>query len=163
MINTRTLPRQNPIYGNCGLQHTKKQCPAYGKQCCKCGKLNRLKQWCRIEKKVNIVTQNDEDELYVGAPTKVQTKANSNESFVPLEVQGTIVRFNVDTGPQANIMPVDKCSLLTPKPYIKKTITRLINYTGEDLPVCGHCILQCQDKELEFFIVDTQQEPVLGF
>ena len=34
---------------------------------------------------------------------------------------------------------------------------------GEDLPVCGQCILQYQSKYLEFFIVETQQEPVLSF
>ena len=38
-----------------------------------------------------------------------------------------------------------------------------MSYTGEDLPVCGQCTLQCQNRNLEFYIVETQQDPVLSF
>ena len=60
-------------------------------------------------------------------------------------------------------MPVEKLKQLKTKPNIEKTSTRLISYTGEDLPVCGQCILTCQNQNLEFFIVETQQDPVLSF
>ena len=64
--------KQNPIFGNCGLQHARKQCPAYSKQCRKCGKLNHFQKWCRSKKKVNVVSQDDDtdDKLFVGVLTK---------------------------------------------------------------------------------------------
>ena len=61
--------RRNPICGNCGLQHDKKQCPAYGKQCRNCGKFNHFHKWCR-SKKVNLVQHDEADEtnkFFVGA------------------------------------------------------------------------------------------------
>ena len=57
-------------------------------------------------------------------------------------------------------MPVKE---LKPRPQVEKISTRLISYTGEDLPVCGQCTSQCQNRNLEIFIVDTYQEPVLSF
>ena len=74
--------KQNPICGNCGLQHARKQCPAYGKQCRKCGKLNHFQKWCRNKKKVSVVTQDDEshDKLFVGVLTKdVKTDIRQDE------------------------------------------------------------------------------------
>ena len=156
--------KQHPICDNCGLQHARKQCPAYGKQCRKCGKLNHFQKWCRSKKKVNAIAQdtNSDDELFIGALTKhATTEIKSNECFVTLEIQGATIRFKVDTGSQANIMPTSKFELLKPRPSIEKTSTRLISYTGEDLPVCGQFTLQYQSKSLEFFVVETQQDSVL--
>ena len=60
-------------------------------------------------------------------------------------------------------MPISKLEQLNPRPHIEKTHTRLMSYTGEDLPVRGQCTLQCQNRNLEFYIVETQQDPVLSF
>ena len=59
-------------------------------------------------------------------------------------------------------MPISKLEQLNPRPHIEKTHTRLMSYAGEDLPVRGHCTLQCQNRNL-FYIVETQQDPVLSF
>ena len=60
-------------------------------------------------------------------------------------------------------MPTSKLKQLKPRSHIEKIHTRLVSYTGEDLPVSGQCTLQCQNRNLEFYIVETQQEPVLSF
>ena len=69
------IQKQHPICGNCGLQHAKKQCPAYRKQCRKCGKLNHFQKWCRSKKKVNAIAQDtsSDNKLFVGALTKHAT------------------------------------------------------------------------------------------
>ena len=90
--------------------------------------------------------------MFVGAlTTNVKTKIKPNECFVTLEVQGTKIRFKVDTGSQANIMPASKLEQLKLRPQVQKTSTRRISYTGEDLPICGQCTLQCQNRNLDFF------------
>lgn len=116
---------------------------------------------------MNAVTQGDQDPdntLFVGALTKsLKTEIERDKCFATLEVQGATIKFKVDTGSQANIIPANKLEQLKPRPHVEKTSTRLMSYTGEDLPVCGQCTLQCRNRNLEFFIVDTQQEPVLSF
>ena len=58
---------------------------------------------------MNVVSQDDEtdDKLFVGVLTKdVKTDIRQDECFATLDIQGTKVRFKVDTGSQANIMPI---------------------------------------------------------
>ena len=68
---------------------------------------------------MNTVTQDEEDPddtLFVGALTKdVTTEIKRDECFATLEVQGAIIKFNVDTGSQANIMPANKLEQLKPR------------------------------------------------
>ena len=104
-----------------------------------------------------MVTQDNEpdDKLFVGVLTKdVKTDIyiRQDECFVTLDIQGTKVRFKVDTGSQANIIPISKLEQLRPRPHIEKIHTRLMSYTGEDFPVRGQYTLQCQNKNLEFYI-----------
>ena len=48
------------------------------------------------------------------------------------------------------------------QPVLKQCATRLTSYTGEDLCVKGQCVLSCRGEKLPFFVVDTNQDPVLG-
>ncbi|KAK3749625.1 hypothetical protein QZH41_012963, partial [Actinostola sp. cb2023] len=48
------------VCGNCGSNHPKGQCPAYGKKCNKCKRLNHYGKMCRSSKNVNSIQQ-DED------------------------------------------------------------------------------------------------------
>ena len=45
---------------------------------------------------------------------------------------------------------------------LKATNAKLTSYTGEQLPVLGQCQLKYKDKILKFFVVDTEQVPILG-
>ena len=154
----------------CGLKHPRKQCPAYGKQCLNCGKHNHFAKFCKGKKKVQTLSQtaepelNDEDVLFIDAVTKQgQTEVKSEECFSTLNVQGTPIRFKIDTGSQANIIPVNKLQSFQCQPVVKKSTTKLTGYSGEELRVKGQCVLNCQGHDLQFFVVDTDQEPVLSF
>ena len=46
---------------------------------------------------------------------------------------------------------------------MKKSTTKLTSYSGEELQVKGQCVLNCQGHDLQFFVVDTDQEPVMSF
>ena len=48
----------------------------------------------------------------------VKTKIKNDECFATLEVQVAIIKFKVDTGSQANTMPVNKLEQLKPRPYV---------------------------------------------
>ena len=66
-------PNKTPCK-NCGLQHPKKQRPAFGKQCRSCNKLNHFAKYCRSAKrKVETVEQSESnispksDLMFIGA------------------------------------------------------------------------------------------------
>jgi hypothetical protein len=44
--------------GKCGTQHEKRNCPAYGKKCRKCNKLNHFQKYCRSKRKVHALEEN---------------------------------------------------------------------------------------------------------
>ena len=153
----------------CGMKHPKKQCPAYGKQCHNCGKQNHFAKLCKGKKKVQLLSQRSEtepseDTLFIDAVTKQsKTEVKSDECFSTLNVGGTLVRFKIDTGSQANIIPVRELQTLQCQPVIKRSTTKLTSYSGEALCIKGQCTLNCQGHELQFFVVDTDQDPVLSF
>ena len=89
-----------------------------------------------------------DDKLFVGTLTKdVKTEIKQDECFVTLDIQGTKVRFTVDTGSQANIMSTSKVKQLKSRPYIEKIHTRLISYTSTDLLVRGHAVHFAMTKQ----------------
>ena len=102
----------NKSCGNCGQHHPKKQCAAYGKTCHACRKSNHFER-CYHSKNVHGVDESrntDPDDLIIGTVNKnrgeTKTEIKKDECFVTLDIQDMPVRFKVDTGSQANIIPV---------------------------------------------------------
>ncbi|CAB3981708.1 PREDICTED: uncharacterized protein K02A2.6-like [Paramuricea clavata] len=98
----------------CGRDHPSKQCPAYGKVCHACRKLNHFAKCCRSRKVHGIDQMHTEpDILFVGTVDKkpeqlTKTELTKDECFITLEVNETPIKFKVDTGSQANIIPMSK-------------------------------------------------------
>ena len=148
----------------CGTKHPKKWCPAYGKQCHSCGKHNHFAKQCKSKKVQTLAQTTETDTLFIDAITKGNyTEIKSDECFSTLNIHGTPVKFKIDTGSQANILPVKMFQTLKCQPPLKKSTTRLTSYSGEELRVKGQCTLKYQEHELHFFVVETDQDPVLSF
>ncbi|CAB4044721.1 Transposon Ty3-G Gag-Pol poly, partial [Paramuricea clavata] len=153
---------------NCGKSHASKQCPAYGKTCFNCGKNDHFSKVCRAKRKVGLVEQDKSKEhlepLFIGAVNYSSSKSNNNdedEYFKTLVMQDKQIQFKIDTGSQANILPVTTFRSLKDV-QLETTAVKLTSYTGEHLPVLGQCYLKYNDKILKFFVVDTKQVPILG-
>ncbi|XP_070560197.1 uncharacterized protein [Ptychodera flava] len=74
------------------------------------------------------------------------------------------VRFKVDTGSQANIIPQKIFKKINdPMIKVQKTGTTLTSYSNNKIKVLGKCKLMCIDTEIEFYITQTDQPPLLGF
>ena len=99
---------------NCGYQHKRDKCPAFGKRCNNCHKFNHFAIYCRSSKGVSALTQkqeeeehSDADEFVVGVAKKKQAvEMGDNECFASFRVQGRIIKFKIDTGSQVNIIPL---------------------------------------------------------
>ena len=160
-------PNKSPCK-NCGLQHPKRQCPAFGKQCRNCKKLNHFAKCCRSAKrKVESVEQSENspksDLMFVGAINHSnKTEMGADECYTTLDIEGHSVKFKVDTGSQVNILPSSVYRQLNVRHKLAKPTTRLTSYSGEDLKVQGHTSLRSRDRLIDFYIVETTQNPILG-
>ena len=96
----------------CGKSHAPKQCPAFGKKCHNCGKNNYFSKVCQ-KKKVFGVEENKTSEhlepLFIGAVNHPSSNNGNidDEYFKTLRMQDKKIRFKIDTGSQANILPVN--------------------------------------------------------
>ena len=152
---------------NCGFQHPKGRCPEYGKRCMNCSKYNHFAKQCRAKKAAAAEgaksVRNTGEEHRLTSAIKAKTETTDSECYVNLELQGTPVKLKVDTGSQANILPQKVFQSLKEKPKLTRMSTKLTSYTGNILPILGQCKLTCEGKDLEFFVVRTNQSPILCF
>ena len=168
----KPISNQHPtsICRNCGYQHKRDKCPAFGKRCNKCHKFNHFARYCRSSKGVSTLTQKEEeeehsdaDELVVGTLNAKQTvEMGVNECFASFRVQDRVIKFKIDTGSQVNVMPLSEYNQMHRKPRLVKSRVKLFGYTGDSLKTVGECTLPVGGHQLEFFVADTSQNPILG-
>jgi hypothetical protein len=92
------------VCGNCGKSHPAKECPAFGKKCFKCDKKNHFAKFCK-SKKIHAVDKasTDDEPLFIGAVNSIHNEENV---FKTLSIEGNEIKFKIDTGSQANIIPL---------------------------------------------------------
>ena len=156
--------------GKCARKHAPRQCPAYGQECHQCGKRNHFSKCCRSGSKgIHSLSQgksevSSDEPMFIGAVDKEShnTEIQENECYTTLDVHGLNIRFKLDTGAQTNILPLTVFNQI-PNTQLEKPSTTLTSYTGNKLAAIGECKLKCKGLDLEFFIVDTNKPPLLGF
>ena len=165
---------------NCGGKHEKRQCPAFGKKCNFCHKLNHYEKQCFAKKKgdrpnrpqKSVHTLEEEDEFYISS---IEQEKEKNTAFANIELTDTTegntatcnIRFKIDTGAQANVLPLKVFNKKINKPnLLEPSSHKLISYTGQQLKTTGKVKLQCKYKDrqddLTFHVVDTEAQPILG-
>ncbi|CAB4039108.1 Hypothetical predicted protein, partial [Paramuricea clavata] len=123
--------------GKCGKSHPAKECPAF------------------VDK-----AGTDDEPLFIGAVNSINNEENV---FKTLSIEGNEIKFKIDTGSQANIIPLltfEKMKLKQTR--LERPTAKLTSYTGDYLPVVGECNLKCNNKTLKFFVVKTGQVPIIG-
>ena len=160
------VPQPKYTCNNCGRQHAKRQCPAYGQKCHKCGKLNHFAKYCRGKRTVQSVASNDHDEtdnLFIGAVSRMnKTEVQADECYTTLDVENVPVKFKVNTGAQVKILPLHTYNSLNTESELVKSDTKLTSYSDNELCVKGTTCLNCTNRKIEFYVVDTQQMPIMG-
>ncbi|XP_063917307.1 uncharacterized protein K02A2.6-like [Zophobas morio] len=158
----------------CGRSHPINKCPAYKKTCGKCKKTNHFASMCRADRNINaLINSNstlDEDVLYIGTinnVVRVNDVTTHNAWTSNLKINNIDITFKLDTGAMANILPVQNyLDLNIPLSLIKPSKITLKSYTGDKLPLLGHCQLNCQHQNntynLRFYVINDSSEPLLG-
>ncbi len=114
----------------CGRKHafhTKESCPAFGKTCNKCHKLNHFAVKCRQKGPSasikQVEEQDSEDEVY---HTSALAHDPDDSQLITLKLEsGNFMRFQADTGAQCNVIPVDVYKKAAKDPYLSQLSTSL--------------------------------------
>ena len=158
----------------CGGQYDPNhRCPAKGKICSSCGRSNHFARVCR-SKPVHAVESGNASQidqvfintLFVGSVGNIKGSQPTAEIIV--NKQESKIKFKIDTGAEANVMPVDLFQKIVPRPELKETKQILVAYGGTRIPVLGICMLSCTYNKAttgryEFFVVKTKAMPILGY
>ncbi len=148
----------------CGESHKKGKCPAYGKECAKCGRKNHLEKVCRSGKKsgnVHSLTSGSTLEDFV--VSSLETNRDS-QWLIKLGVNGRQVSFKIDTGASCNVLPWNVYRQVCKNPLQPGPTVR--NYSGQLLRVMGKQLLPVTLKgkqyELMFVVIEETEIPILG-
>lgn len=151
MISMRSCSR-------CGTSHRRFECPAYGKTCLKCSRMNHYARMCVF------AIAEDEYEQQVNK----QFGSDKNDWMLSLKVNDCDITFKLDTGSDVNILPSKYLHVLgIPTDNLLKSVIKLSAYSGNNLNVMGKVFLRLcyKDKTVmaEFQIVNINAVPILGY
>lgn len=162
----------------CGNKHEKRRdkCPAFGKRCLSCKKMNHFTTQCRLNTKVNVVeTDEDEDDEYcLTLESEIQSEVINSSSdrkhakklFATLYVDKSAIKFQLDSGATCNLVPAN---LLRDKSKLKATRKVLTMYNKTTVTPLGQCTLEVHNPknhkmyQVDFVVVDGNRcMPILG-
>ena len=160
---------------NCGRQHgrqPKELCPAFGKSCDLCGKLNHFANKCRQKRsgstRNSVRAIGEPDEVF---PVREGATLLDDSQCVTLKLDsGNYIRFQIDSGAQCNVLPLKMYKRATKDVQmndVTKCQSTILAFGGSRLTVVGEvrvrvwrgdykCILICK-------LADSDEiRPILG-
>ena len=152
--------------GNCGIRHAPSSCPAFGRRCHKCRKMNHFSRMCRgpegQKKQVNTLDDcaSDTEVMFIGAISA------ENKDWVETVSFGNVQElFKLDTGAQSNVLPKAAYDKITTKP-LQSSSAKLESYTKTRIKPVGKCELPCwvrgEEYQVCFQVADGNYVPLLG-
>ena len=175
----------------CAGSHARGRCPAYGKKCNRCNRINHYAKCCT--KRVQEIEEESCDEspdsssdteFYIGSVTATEKDSETVPDFeeplkidsvddeslsqwsVNLETAGEDICYKIDTGAQVNVLPKKMFDKLTPRPKLKNTSVKLSAYNDTSIPVAGKSILPLMHKgkmhHVLFIVVSSDTTPIIG-
>ncbi|XP_068224326.1 uncharacterized protein [Palaemon carinicauda] len=147
----------------------KEKCPAHGKKCIKCGNHNHYAVKCK-SRKINYVSGNDND-FDVNSSDESECEyllrvCSKKDKLIEadFEVNGKVIKFQVDCGASVNVIP----QYLIPNVNLKPCDTTLEVWTLDTVRPKGKCrlvIRHCKNRKkynFEFLVVDCKYTPLLS-
>ena len=160
----------------CGYTHQRGACPAYGKQCTNCKRTGHFYKMCTRRRNnmapINEINLDDNnkppqwfeenaamDELFIGSIS------DNNQEFSKLWYSKiclgtTQVHFKLDTGSEANIIPLKVFSKLDHQ-VLRPSKCKLITYSGQCIVPKGEATILVNGRRLRFQVTESGS-PILG-
>ena len=162
-------------------------CPAYGKECEKCGKKNHSKAVCRTrDKKVKEISKAETDETESSDQSSLSDVINNinqiREKKYHVDSPQVVIKFqigtkwtdikcDVDTGADVDIIGYkEACSLFGKDMKMKKSDHKLYSFGGHKIKVFGQVEVLCKTKkrrhnnqyQICFQVVKKNHKPLLS-
>lgn len=156
----------------CSREHGKNQCPAYGKRCVVCKKLNHFAVACQKQKKLHEChTEVQDEDFFVDTLECSKVKVESlRKNDVWMEsvflCNQDFVDFKLDTGAQCNVLPLKRLKSLNVKYKLEPANFKVVTYANKELDTLGSvtldAIVRGRKGKIKFVVVDTTNVPILG-
>lgn len=151
------------------MSHRNIKCPAFGKTCNNCKKLNHFAIDCKMKRIKSIVTKNTEDDddgevsmhsfkiLKVNNIKKFRFRLRKRRGWTELvRLNDTIVTIKFDTGSEVNIISLRLLKKIDRNAIVQRTDDVLQAYNGQSIIQAGDCFLVCMhgnEAALEKFVM----------
>ena len=138
-----------------GIHQFKKElCPAYGKTCAKCNRMNHYRSICKASEK-NERVQNVFSVYKVNDVRTVDTLPKCET--VTLKTQwGSLIKFQIDNGASVNVIPLSVYELASKdfqhRKIKKSDTTEITAFGGTRWKIKGEVIIRVQRRNKEFLI-----------
>ncbi|XP_049527323.1 uncharacterized protein K02A2.6-like [Dermacentor silvarum] len=154
---------------NCNKVHAPERCPAYGKTCYACKKRNHFAACCNNARRINEVhklEEGDENFDILGISICGVTGAIGADWVVRGKIAGLEIQFKVDTGSQANLLPLSLFNRIANASTPRKSAAVLTAYNGSAIKHVGVATEDLEISETQhsvsFFIVKKGRQAILG-
>ena len=162
--------KNSPACYFCGGPYSRShKCPAKGKQCSKCRKMNHFAKMCKSKVVHELETKSEVEDgrEFMIESISTEEKVEKPYALIKLTENDSELAFKIDTGAEANILPLKDFNKLARKPALLPTADVLTSYTGEQLKVLGTANLKVQYKNQTpqthtFHVVCTDRAPILS-
>ena len=158
--------RSQKACGYCGSIHEKRKCPAFGKSCNKCKKMNHFATVCRSKSARQV------NELYVDSDAYDEEQVLSlaetkpNRLYAHLTIAEQPVRFLLDGGSTVNLLPL---SLVENRQLrVRSSDAKLKMFDNANLKTCGMTTATVthprtgQCEQIQFYVTELHKQPLLG-
>lgn len=156
----------------CGKNHLINKCPAYGKTCSRCSKLNHFANFCKNFKIRTVVLESQNDNFKNDNLT-IDNVQNENENSCTMSILTKVgnknfnVNYKVDSGACANLISLNQLNKMNfDTNHIYKTNDNLVTYSRQKIPIIGKCklIIKFKNKSYltEFYVNQEPREALLG-
>ncbi|XP_028417983.1 uncharacterized protein K02A2.6-like [Dendronephthya gigantea] len=167
----------------CGRKHErdKQKCPALGKRCLKCNKLNHFAAQCLTTKhrqsRVNQVQSDSKSEfdelatvdyVRISQVHAVSQECFSKKVFATLNIGNRPVKFQLDSGATCNVMPVKVLQKSVGSCKLQETDKILSMYNKSMVKPIGQCQLSVMNPKtgksykVDFVVIEASCVPLLG-
>ncbi|XP_053104922.1 uncharacterized protein K02A2.6-like [Hemicordylus capensis] len=167
---------RNKECSQCGIIHKPQRCPAFGKTCYKCGKKNHFANMCvsmsmsynRGQQKHQVYNL-ELHSLFIGELSQNIMEFEYCRApgwYADVNLRGLIVKFKLDTGAEANVLPIKIFNELPGQKVLTKSETTLVVYGGVQIKPLGTIVIPAytgkREVKLLFYVTDISTLPLLS-
>lgn len=152
----------------CGYEHQRGKCPAYGQTCRGCGRKNHFEKVCPRKKVDTIVSSTASvNDLFIGLiEDSDESRASWTKEYTVANGERTAkVNFKIDTGAEANVLPLAVAAQL--QVDILPSTAGLTSYSRHRIKNIGKAQLHLRSNDTDqgpvwFELVEGEYPAILG-